>query len=64
MWSTDARLPRGPSARRRREDPVAFIANRAVFGTLHDERFTTPYRAALTSLHERGALASFFFFLR
>ena len=43
-------------ARRNREDPDAFIANRAVFGDLvDDERFVNAYRSALTSLHERGA---------
>jgi mannitol 2-dehydrogenase len=43
-------------ARRNRENPDAFIANRTVFGDLvDDERFVTAYRSALTSLHERGA---------
>jgi mannitol 2-dehydrogenase len=43
-------------ARRNREDPDAFIANRAVFGDLvDDKRFVSAYRSALTSLHERGA---------
>jgi mannitol 2-dehydrogenase len=43
-------------ARRNREDPDAFIANRAVFGDLvDDKRFVGPYRSALTSLYERGA---------
>jgi mannitol 2-dehydrogenase len=46
-------------ARRQREDPDAFIANRAVFGDLvDDERFVGAYRAALSSLHERGARAT------
>jgi mannitol 2-dehydrogenase len=43
-------------ARRQREDPDAFIANREVFGDLvDDERFVDAYRAALRSLHEHGA---------
>jgi mannitol 2-dehydrogenase len=47
------------AARRQREDPLAFLADREVFGDLvDDERFTAPYRAALTSLHERGARAT------
>jgi mannitol 2-dehydrogenase len=44
------------NARRQREDPLAFIADRQVFGNLiDDERFTTLYRAALASLHAHGA---------
>jgi mannitol 2-dehydrogenase len=47
------------SARRQREDPDAFIANRDVFGDLmDDERFVGAYRWALRSLHERGARAT------
>jgi mannitol 2-dehydrogenase len=47
------------NARRQREDPLAFIADRDLFGDLiDDERFTTHYRAALASLHERGARAT------
>ncbi|MGY1823984.1 mannitol dehydrogenase family protein [Geodermatophilus sp. SYSU D00079] len=47
------------SARRQREDPLAFVADRELFGDLvDDERFTRPYLAALTSLHERGARAT------
>ncbi|HKS52733.1 MAG TPA: mannitol dehydrogenase family protein [Pseudonocardiaceae bacterium] len=43
------------NARRQRQDPLAFIANREVFGDLiDDERFATLYRASLTSLHVRG----------
>ncbi len=43
-------------ARRQRDDPDAFIANREVFGDLVDEeRFVAAYRSALSSLHERGA---------
>jgi mannitol 2-dehydrogenase len=46
-------------ARRQREDPDAFIANREVFGDLvEDKRFVEAYRSALTSLHERGARAT------
>jgi mannitol 2-dehydrogenase len=46
-------------ARRQREDPLAFLADRELFGDLaDDERFTSPYRAALDSLHERGARAT------
>jgi mannitol 2-dehydrogenase len=47
------------SARRQREDPEAFIANRDVFGDLADDtRFAAAYRAALRSLQERGARAT------
>ena len=46
-------------ARRQRDDPGAFIANRDLFGDLaDDERFVTAYRSALTSLHQRGARAT------
>jgi mannitol 2-dehydrogenase len=46
-------------ARRQREDPDAFIANRELFGDLvDDDRFVEAYRAALRSLHERGARAT------
>ena len=46
-------------ARRQREDPDAFIANRDVFGDLADKkRFVTAYRSALASLHQRGARAT------
>jgi mannitol 2-dehydrogenase len=48
-----------PLARRERDDPGAFIANRDIFGDLvGDERFMTDYRFALASLHERGARAT------
>ena len=48
-----------PIARRQREDPDAFIANRELFGDLVDDRrFANAYRAALGSLHERGARAT------
>ena len=47
------------TARRQRDDPDAFIANRELFGDLiDDERFRDAYRSALTSLHERGARAT------
>ncbi|WP_166973145.1 mannitol dehydrogenase family protein [Brevibacterium atlanticum] len=37
-------------------DPLAFIRQKQFFGDLaEDPRFTEPYLAALTSLHERGA---------
>jgi mannitol 2-dehydrogenase len=46
-------------ARRQRDDPLAFLADRGLFGDLvDDERFTAAYRAALGSLHERGARAT------
>jgi mannitol 2-dehydrogenase len=48
-----------PIARRQRSEPLAFIANRDVFGDLVDnERFVTAYRKILTSLHESGARAT------
>ena len=44
------------NARRQRENPLAFIADRELFGDLiDDERFTAHYRASLASLHEHGA---------
>jgi mannitol 2-dehydrogenase len=47
------------SARRQRDDPLAFIADRELFGDLVDEeRFTAEYLRALTSLRERGARAT------
>jgi mannitol 2-dehydrogenase len=47
------------NARRQRDDPDAFIAERDVFGDLVDhERFVAAYRSALASLHERGARAT------
>jgi mannitol 2-dehydrogenase len=46
-------------ALRHGEDPLAFIADRTLFGDLvDDERFAAAYSAALTSLHERGARAT------
>jgi mannitol 2-dehydrogenase len=47
------------NARRQREDPLAFIADRELFGDLvDDERFTAPYLATLASLHQHGARAT------
>ncbi len=44
------------NARRQCEDPLAFIADREIFGDLiDDERFTTRYRESLASLHAHGA---------
>jgi len=46
-------------ALRQREDPLAFLADRDLFGDLaDDERFTAPYLEALASLHEHGARAT------
>jgi hypothetical protein len=43
-------------ARRNRDDPLAFVANRAIFGDLADDkRFVAAYQSALASLHERRA---------
>ncbi len=45
-----------PLARRQREDPAAFIGNRALFGDLSDDpRFREPYLSALAGLHARGS---------
>ena len=41
------------------EDDLAFLRDRDFFGDLaEDERFTTPYRRFLASLHEKGARAT------
>jgi mannitol 2-dehydrogenase len=46
-------------ARGQREEPLVFISDRDLFGDLIDnERFVLAYRAALDSLHSRGALAT------
>ena len=46
-------------ARCQREDPLAFISNRQLFGDLAgDERFAAAYSSALASLHQRGARAT------
>ena len=48
-----------PIARSQRENPLAFLENRAVFGDLVDEsRFVEPYLWTLESLHRRGARAT------
>ena len=47
------------AAQRQRAEPLAFLADRDLFGDLvDDERFTTAYRAALGSLHALGARAT------
>jgi mannitol 2-dehydrogenase len=46
-------------ARRLRLDPLAFVADRRLFGDLAENaRFTTVYREALMSLREQGARAT------
>ena len=48
-----------PIAQSQRENPTAFIANRAVFGDLIDnERFVAEYTKQLASLQEQGARAT------
>jgi mannitol 2-dehydrogenase len=47
------------AAARQREEPLAFISNREVFGDLIDnEEFVTAYTQALNDLHDRGARAA------
>jgi len=47
------------AAARQRDEPLAFIANREVFGDLIDsERFVSAYRSVLSSLHHKGAKAT------
>jgi mannitol 2-dehydrogenase len=47
------------AAKRQRTEPLAFLADRSVFGDLiDDERFTASYRASLDSLHTVGARAT------
>ncbi|MEU8607644.1 mannitol dehydrogenase family protein [Actinoplanes sp. NPDC048791] len=47
------------AARRQSEDPLAFIADRDLFGDLIDnERFVSAYRSVLSSLHLKGARAT------
>jgi mannitol 2-dehydrogenase len=47
------------NARRQYDDPLAFVANRDVFGDLvDDERFVAEYTWALESLHRAGARAT------
>ena len=49
-----------PIARTQREDPLAFIRNRSLFGDLVDnERFAAAYLAALTSLFDKGSAATY-----
>jgi mannitol 2-dehydrogenase len=46
-------------ARTQRGDPLAFVANRELFGDLVDQpAFTEPYLATLESLHTKGARAT------
>ncbi|QGQ18968.1 mannitol dehydrogenase family protein [Cellulomonas sp. JZ18] len=46
-------------AQRNRTEPTAFLADRTLFGdVVDDERFTAPYVATLTSLHEKGVRAT------
>ena len=47
------------NARRQRGEPLAFIADRQVFGDLvNDDRFVAAYRRVLDSLHAHGARAT------
>ena len=47
------------TAKKQREDPLAFVANRELFGDLVDATgFTEPYLTALDSLHRDGARAT------
>ena len=47
------------TAQRHGDDPLAFIANRELFGDLIDnERFVSAYRSVLAALHTRGARAT------
>jgi mannitol 2-dehydrogenase len=47
------------AARRQRDEPLAFISDRDLFGDLaDDERFAATYREALNSLHTYGARAT------
>jgi mannitol 2-dehydrogenase len=47
------------AAQRQADDPLAFIANRELFGDLVDnERFVSTYRSVLASLHTKGALTT------
>ncbi len=47
------------AARRQHDDPLAFVANRDLFGDLVDnERFVSTYRSMLSSLHLKGARAT------
>jgi mannitol 2-dehydrogenase len=47
------------NARRQRDEPLAFIQDRDVFGDLADnERFVSAYTSVLSSLHRKGARAT------
>ena len=47
------------NAARQKDDPLAFVSNRDLFGDLGDEeRFTSTFRRYLASLHEHGARAT------
>jgi mannitol 2-dehydrogenase len=47
------------AAQRQHNEPLAFITDPELFGDLaDDERFTTPYLDALTSLHDKGSRAT------
>jgi mannitol 2-dehydrogenase len=55
---TDPRAD-GLRSRARSDDPLAFVADRGVFGDLVDDaRFTTAYRETLSSLRTRGVRAT------
>ena len=48
-----------PRAQRSRTDPLAFVVDPELFGTLaQDPLFTTPYLSALESLRSKGARAT------
>ena len=54
-----------PIAQSQRENPLAFIQNKKLFGNLsEDDRFTVPYLAALNSLFTNGAHATVASFTR
>ncbi|SON59289.1 Polyol:NADP oxidoreductase [Mycobacterium simulans] len=54
-----------PIARSQRDDPIAFLENRLVFGDLVDQpRFVEPYLWTLDSLHHNGARATLTMLLR
>lgn len=45
-----------PIAKSQRENPLAFVQNKKLFGNLsEDDRFTVPYLDALHSMFTRGA---------
>lgn len=53
------RLQLTTAANRQREEPLAFLENRDVFGDLiDDERFTASYQTILASLRRRGVRAT------